>query len=101
LSYPISVRLSAKHDVAEAEDWYEEREPGLGVRFRTEVFDAINRISENPFLYPILFHGNRRCVLRRFPFNIWYRVAGSDVLIMAVIHGKRGARQVRGRLKGE
>jgi plasmid stabilization system protein ParE len=101
LSYLVSLRLSAKQDVAEAEDWYEEREPGLGVRFRTEVFDAIARISENPFLYPDLFKGNRRCVLRRFPYNIWFRVIGSEVVIMAIIHGKRGPRLVRGQLNSE
>ena len=101
LSYPISIRLSAKQDVAEAEDWYEERQPGLGIRFRAEVFDAFARISDNPFLYPDVFYGNHRYVLRRFPYNIWFRVIGSDVLIMAIIHGKRGTRQVRGRLTGE
>jgi hypothetical protein len=70
LSYPISVRLSAKQDVAEAQDWYEERVPGLVVRFRAEVDHAIARISDNPFLYPDLFHGNRRYVMRRFPYHI-------------------------------
>jgi plasmid stabilization system protein ParE len=101
LSYPVSIRLSAKQDVAEAEDWYEERQSGLGSRFRAEVFDAISRITDNPFLYPDLFKGNRRCVLRRFPYNIWFRIIGSEVLIMAVTHGKRGPRQVRRRLTGE
>jgi nucleoside diphosphate kinase len=62
----VSVRVSAKHDVAEAEDWYEEREPGLGIRFRAEVF----------------------------------RVIGSAVVVMAVIHGKRGSKHVRTRLTG-
>jgi len=101
LSYPITVRLSAKQDVAEAQDWYEERVPGLGARFLAEVDNAIARISDNPFLYPDLFLGNRRYVLRRFPYNIWFRVMGSDVLIMAIIHGKRGPRRVRSRLTGE
>lgn len=100
MSYVVSVRVSAKHDVAEAEDWYEEREPGLGVQFRAEVYDAIARISDNPFIYPELLYGNRRVVLRRFPYNIWFRVAGSDVLVMAIVHGKRGSKHVRARLTG-
>lgn len=87
--------------MADAEDWYEERVRGLGVRFRAEVDDAIAKISDNPLLYPDLFHGNRRYVMKRFPYNIWFRVMGSDVLIMAIIHGKRGPRRVRGRLAGE
>jgi toxin ParE1/3/4 len=98
LSYQVSVRVSAKYDLAEAEEWYEKRESGLGLLFREEVHDAIVRISENPFLYPERFDGNRRHVLKRFPDNIWYRVIGSEVLVMAVIHGKRGTRHLRGRL---
>jgi toxin ParE1/3/4 len=98
LTYPVSVRVSAKYDVAEAEDWYEEREPGLGVQFRAEIYDAIARISDTPSFYPELLYGNRRLVLRRFPYNIWFRVTGPGVLIMAVIHGKRGSRHVRSRL---
>jgi plasmid stabilization system protein ParE len=101
LSYPVSIRLSAKQDLAEAEDWYEERESGLGTRFRAEAVDAIGRIAENPFLYPDLFKGNRRCVLRRFSYNVWFRIIGPEVLIMAVTHGKRGPRQVRRRLTEE
>ena len=57
LNYQISIRLAAKQDVAEAEDWYEERQSGLGHRFRSEVFDAVERISANQFLYPDLFNG--------------------------------------------
>ena len=101
MSYPVSIRLAAKQDVAEAEDWYEERQSSLGLQFRMEVFDAIAKISDNPLLYPELLRGNRRCVLRRFPYNIWFRIAGSDVVIMAIIHGKRGTRQVRRRLASE
>ena len=101
LSYQISIRLSAKQDVAEAEDWYEERQSGLGDRFRAEVFEAVERISDSPLLYPDLFSGNRRCVLRRFPYNIWFRVIGYEVIILAIIHGKRGPRQLRGRLTRE
>jgi plasmid stabilization system protein ParE len=100
LSYSVSIRISARHDIAEAEDWYEEREPGLGAQFRAEFYDAITRISDNPFLYPELLYGNRRLVLRRFPYNIWFRVTRSEVLIMAIIHGKRGRRHVRSRLTG-
>jgi len=100
LSFSIRIRIAAKIDIAKAEDWYEERVPGLGLKFRAAAYEAIARIGSDPFIYPELLWGNRRLVMHRFPYNIWFRVSGPDVLIVAVIHGKRGARVLRSKLKG-
>jgi plasmid stabilization system protein ParE len=100
LNFSVHIRLAAKLDIAQAEDWYEDRTPGLGVRFRTRVYDAIERIGRNPFGYPEMLPGIRRLVMSGFPFNIWFRVIGEEVLIVAVIHGKRGSRFVSAKLRG-
>jgi len=100
LSFSVRIRVAAKLDIARAEDWYEERVPGLGLEFRAAAYEAVDRIASDPFLYPELLWGNRRLVMRRFPYNIWFRISGTAVLIVAVIHGKRGAVTLRSKLKG-
>jgi toxin ParE1/3/4 len=99
LSYSVRIRVEAKFDIALAEEWYEERVPGLGLKFRAAAYGAVDRIASDPFLYPELLWGNRRLVMHRFPYNIWFRVSGTAVLVVAVIHGKRGAGTLRSKLE--
>ena len=48
MSYRLQVRLAAEADVAEAAQWYNDRQLGLGEKFVIEVDQAIVRILENP-----------------------------------------------------
>jgi len=57
--------------------------------FRTEVFDAIDRIAETPLGKSADAEGNRRRVLRRFPYSVIYEVRTSTVTILAVAHHRR------------
>jgi hypothetical protein len=54
MSYRLRIRLAAEVDVAEAAQWYNERQLGLGEKFIREVDEAIVRILENPLAFPII-----------------------------------------------
>ena len=62
------------------------------------MYEAVASIASDPFVYPELLWGNRRLVMHRFPYNIWFRVSGTVVLLVAVIHGKRGGPAIRSKL---
>ena len=49
----------------------------------------MSRIAEAPLRYPVAEHGTRRLVLRRFPYNVFYRVGTEEIVIVAVAHQKR------------
>ena len=85
----VRFHPAARLDLREARVWYEERSPLSAVAFAHEVASAISRIKEAPARYPTAEHGTRRFVLQRFPFNIFYRVGASEVVIVAVAHQKR------------
>ncbi|MBI5331078.1 MAG: hypothetical protein HZB71_10755 [Betaproteobacteria bacterium] len=66
----MNVRFLAEADIEfrEAARYYEDKAPGLG----SPVDDEL-----------------RKFVLRRFPYNLIYAVAGDEVVITAVAHHKR------------
>jgi toxin ParE1/3/4 len=79
------------HPLAEAEmvaaaAYYESQQGNLGKRFLAAVQDAINSITINPRLYPIVDLDVRRCLTKVFPFGVLFRILGGDIVIVAVMH---------------
>jgi len=79
------------HETAEKEffaalEYYEECQPGLGLRFSEEVYATIERICEYPYAWSGIDVKTRRCLTNKFPYGILYRVIGDDIRIMAVMH---------------
>ncbi len=40
----------------------------------------------NPSLYPCIHNDVRRCMTKTFPFNVLYRIAFDQVIVVAVMH---------------
>lgn len=89
MTYDLIVRPEAIQDMIEARDWYENRLLDLGSRFIEAVDVALSRIADNPELYAVGRHGVRRSKLRRFPHVVYYRIVGTTIEILAVLHGRR------------
>ena len=87
----MKVRLhpEARAELIEARNWYYERSPLSSVAFAHAVDQAVFRIRTAPNTYPAADHGTRKLVLQRFPFNIFYRLSETEILIVAVAHQKR------------
>jgi len=52
-------------------------------------FSAVNKVRQQPSLFPTYLHGTRRVVLNRYPFSIDYRELLDEIQIIAVAHAKR------------
>ena len=85
----VSFHPQANKEVEDAQAWYEERSLLAAAGFLHELSKAVRQIGEAPNRYPLALHGTRRVVLERFPFNIFYRVGGSEVVVVALAHQKR------------
>jgi toxin ParE1/3/4 len=94
MSYRLRIRLAAEADVAEAAQWYNERQLGLGEKFVREVDQAIVRILENPLAFPVILrrHEVRRVLTKRFPYRIFFSLKDDAVVVHAVLHGHRDDR---------
>ena len=76
-------------EYADAALYYDERAPGLGSDFTTEVDAAIKRILEGPKQWACLEEDVRRCLVHRFPYGILYTIEEEYVLIVAIMHLSR------------
>jgi plasmid stabilization system protein ParE len=88
----------ADDDVAEAYNWYEGREPGLGEDFLRCIEACVERIQRHPEMYPIAIDEFRRALVRRFPFEIFYEPSADSITIYSVFHCSKGPQKWRERL---
>lgn len=100
MSYRLKIRLAAEADLAEAAQWYNQRQPGLGEKFLREVDQAIARVLENPLAFPVVRrrHEVRRVLTQRFPYRIFFSLKGDTIVVHAVLHGHRDDRHWKDRL---
>ncbi|NTW53670.1 MAG: type II toxin-antitoxin system RelE/ParE family toxin [Chlorobaculum sp.] len=79
----------ARAEFLDAVRYYEERQKGLGLRYRIAVEIAVKQLSENPFLYRTITSPFRRYLLSKFPYSIIYSIEPDYIYIIALAHNKR------------
>jgi plasmid stabilization system protein ParE len=82
-------RPQADQEVQAARRWYEDQRLGLGTQFADAIDEAVERISSNPLAFPAVHGETHRAVVRRFPYGIYFRVRGDEIIVVAVMHGRR------------
>jgi plasmid stabilization system protein ParE len=85
----VIVDPEAAADVAAASDWCEAQRPGLGDAFEAAFFEALDAVLRAPEAYRVVHRDVRRVLLRRFPYELYYRVFGEDLVVIACLHGRR------------
>lgn len=94
----VIVRKLAEQDLLEAQEWYEEKQSGLGGEFLSAIDRLLGRISRHPLAYPLVYRETRRAVVRRFPFLLYFRVASDTVIVLACLHSGRSPAVAKSRL---
>jgi plasmid stabilization system protein ParE len=87
--FTVVLAPGAESDIAEAFNWYQERNATAADAFRAEVFETIDRLAEAPLSWPADAEGNRKRVVKRFPYTVWFEVLGSTVTVLAIAHHRR------------
>jgi len=82
------LHRDARKEFLDAIAWYEDRKPGLGGEFLSEVHNSIQRICAKPESFRKLSAETRICRTARFPYLIIYRIR-ADIEIVAVMHARR------------
>jgi plasmid stabilization system protein ParE len=76
-------------EIRDAAAYYNECREGLGRAFLEEIEKDMRRLAVNPLLYRNIGSGFRRCLVKRFPYGIIYRIDNDTIFIAAVMHLKR------------
>lgn len=79
----------ADSEFVAAFEWYWDRNPAAADAFDASVMNAINCIQRNPVAWPDYVHGTKKYVVRRFPYDIVFRVIDANIEIIAVAHQRR------------
>jgi plasmid stabilization system protein ParE len=87
----------AEKDLTDASDWYDRQRAGLGGEFLLELQATLDRICGSPEIYAPEYRNVRRAGLNRFPYFVSYRILGSCVEVLAVLHVSRHPRAWRSR----
>lgn len=87
--YRLVIRPEAEAELAEAVQWYEAKERGLGSEFLRAFRAATAVLRRNPNLYQVVEGEARRILVGRFPYGIIYEIHGAEVVILACFHSSR------------
>jgi len=86
---PARFLPEAEAEFAEAAEFYEAAEPGLGLAFAREVERTVDRICAFPEAGAPLGTVVRRAIVSNFPFLVVYRIGSWEIVIAAVAHQRR------------
>ncbi len=85
----IRFTSAARRELAEAVEYYERTQSGLGNRFLRAVEACAERIERYPHMWAKVSPRLRRCLVHRFPFALFYRSGDDEILIVAVADLRR------------
>lgn len=85
----VSYSPQAENELLEVVQFYNENNPGLGSEFLLELDRQINLCSDEPEIGMRVDEVYRRLVMKRFPFNIIYRILSDEIRVIAVAHQHR------------
>ena len=99
MSLELVIRPEAEADVLEGFRWYNEQLPGLGQEFLVEIDRALESIQSYPEANRKLYREYRRCLMRRFPYSIFYVIHAEKIVVFGILHAARDPRLWRKRGK--
>lgn len=97
MSWPVIINPEAEADLAEGKTFYDGRQAGLGDEFLDCVGEVLDSLRTTPERHAMVFQDLRRCIVRRFPYAVFYRVDDDQVTVVAVYDMRRDPRGWQGR----
>ena len=85
----VEYHPAVEAELREIRQYYEDRSPGLGIQFVDEFERQVLLLAANPERWMVVKTDIRRCLMRRFPYIIFFRCVGSDRLRITVVKHQR------------
>jgi plasmid stabilization system protein ParE len=87
MAYKVFINPSARLDIIEAIDWYNEHQPNLGFRFYKHMQSTIDNIQKNPSGFAIRYKNIRTAIVKKFPYMVHYIIdhQTGTISVLAII----------------
>ena len=85
----VQYHPAVEAELREIQRYYEERAPGLGTDFLDEFERQVLAIAATPEKWMVATGDIRRCLMRRFPYVIFFRQIGADKIRITVVKHQR------------
>ena len=69
--------------------WYETKSTGLGEDFLRMFYARSGEISRNPLIFPKVYSEFHRCLLRRFPYAIYFAITSREIIVIGLFNCAR------------
>jgi plasmid stabilization system protein ParE len=88
----IAITPEAKHKLAEAFQWYESKQVGLGHEFLRAFSACFGLVERQPEIFPVV-KGYRKGLPRKFPYTFFYRCESGVVTVYQIFHCSEDSRK--------
>jgi toxin ParE1/3/4 len=85
----VEYHPAVEAELREIRRYYEERSPGLGTQFVDEFERQVLLLAATPERWMVVRTNIRRCLMRRFPYIIYFRRVGADRLRITLVKHQR------------
>jgi hypothetical protein len=90
----VRVLRPALEDLAAGRQFYDRHQEGVGGYFFDSLFSEIDALVIYAGIHRIQF-GYHRLLARRFPYAVYYRVVGGEVVVYRVLDCRRDPKWIR------
>ncbi len=94
----VSFTPEAETEALLAYFWYENQRVGLGEDFKICVDSKVESLMKSPNSSSYIYKNIRASKIKRFPYNLIYRVIDSQIQIIGVFHHSRNPKEWRKRI---
>jgi len=88
---PLKVFVSdkANKDLQGILNWYDNHSIDAADKFLIEVDDTVKKLANSPSQYKTVTHGIQRCLLKIFPYIIYFSEQPAGIIILRFRHKKQ------------
>ena len=97
-AYSVSFTPEAETEALHAYFWYENQRGGLGEEFKLYLDIKIDSLKSNPKTSSYIYKNLRTCKVKKFPYQIIYRIQELQIQVIAVFHYSRNPKEWRKRI---
>jgi hypothetical protein len=95
----VHISTDAEYDLADGYWFYEGQSDGLGSYFRSCLIADIDSLAYYAGIHEREY-GYHRALSDRFPYCVYYEIAGDMIIVVAVLDARRDPLWTRRRLTG-